>query len=379
MILKNKYGQRVFLPEQFRQQVSSMLQSGDFFNTNSFIDTNNRGYLPPSKPPNSSGEQYRAEYLKYMEHPSYKQRLGKELYGDAVIGEEEQLNIDRNYNERLNRVKKVPIYMKDMEGGKYIQGKIESSPNSLSHELSHAAEGKKAIEYDDFVEGTTKQVSYTDTRRQIIPTTINVKEDEYKQKEEEFDIKFETIQQRQKEKLFEDYNNKILFTDPNSKKNYAETLNDIKEVLDGTYNAEYMLNQFYFPSNEDYKVYLNRLDELRNDDELKETIYKHEEFIKTRQKEFNSKSDEYYYNEYLRSNTEIKARLNSLRLKAIKKYGFDLNEEFDIKKYPELQKENSGYEQLKNRLKMSDDQINELMKYTADSGSRKSTSNSKMA
>jgi len=65
MILKNKYGQRVFLPEQFRQQVSSMLQTGNFLNINSFIGSNNTGSLPPAKPSTEGADMFGKIKSKY--------------------------------------------------------------------------------------------------------------------------------------------------------------------------------------------------------------------------------------------------------------------------------------------------------------------------
>ncbi len=67
---------------------------------------------------------------------------------------------------------------------------------------------------------------------------------------------------------------------------------------------------------------------------------------------------------YLKNGTEIRARLNHLRIKAIENYNFDLKDDFDINNFEKL-KGDPQYNDLKVNLGFSDEQINELMKNTA--------------
>ena len=67
------------------------------------------------------------------------------------------------------------------------------------------------------------------------------------------------------------------------------------------------------------------------------------------------------------SNTELKARLNTLRIRAAEKNEYNFKDDFDINKYNNV-KDSPQYKSLK-RV-MSDEQINELMKYTADNGKK---------
>ena len=67
--------------------------------------------------------------------------------------------------------------------------------------------------------------------------------------------------------------------------------------------------------------------------------------------------------DYFKRPTEVQARLNSLRLKAIEDGTYNNDEDFNIEKndsYPER-----GYQELKNETGLSDAQIEELMKSSA--------------
>lgn len=191
-------------------------------------------------------ESYRNEYIKYIEHPSYKQRLTKEMYGDDIIDADKQEIIDSEYEKRLSKIKSVPIEMlppiddasKDTSYFSLTTKSIKTTPNASYHELSHSLDYK-----DNFM---TKQKGFQGQLDKYLDNTI--------------------------------------------------------EIL----NSNYLSNR-----------------------------------------------------------SEIKARLNSLRLKAIKLYGFDLNEDFDINKFEQL-RNNKEYLDLRFKLNFNNEQINELMKYTAE-------------
>jgi len=76
-----------------------------------------------------------------------------------------------------------------------------------------------------------------------------------------------------------------------------------------------------------------------------------------------------YDRSYFKDPAEQKARINQLRLDAIKNYGYDQSKPFNINDYPELKK-SSSYRDLNIMNNYSDDDINELSKYVASNDKR---------
>lgn len=191
-------------------------------------------------------ESYRNEYIKYMEHPSYKERLAKEMYGDEIIDGDKQQNIDSEYEKRLTKIKNVPIEMlpivddvsKDTSHYSIIDKLVKTTPYAAFHELSHSLDhaGNMMVRQKGFQDALYKNLD------------------------------------------------------------------------DSTRIANY---------------------------------------------------------DYFSRRSEIKARLNSLRLKAVSLYGFDLNDNFDIKKFDKL-RDDKEYLELRFNLNLTNEQINDLMKYTAE-------------
>lgn len=196
-------------------------------------------------------EDQRNDYLEYMNHPSYKLRLAKEMFGDRQLTSEEKNMVDNEYYSRILSLKNAHINVVDFFGKplKYNRflppDQVEFNPTSQDlygryHEFSHVAEKATSPEDDSSMLNTE---GFT----------------------------------RMKDKLI-------------------KTINE----------------------------------------------------------------DTPYYNR----NTEIKARINALRLEAYKKYGYDLNTNFNINNYPELLK-TKGYLELKDILKMKNKDINKISKYIA--------------
>lgn len=192
-------------------------------------------------------EFYRNQYIKYMKHPSYKERLTKEMYGDEVINEDKMTYINNEYENRLNKIKNIKIEMlqntedPSMDSSYYsmINKSIKTSPYAAFHEMQHG-------------------IDHNHNKWAV------------------------------KQKGFEDKKNEFL---------------TLKKILE-KYN-------------------------------------------------------------YFSNSSEIKARLNSLRLKAIAIYGFDLNNDFNINDYEKL-RDDKEYKELRFILNLTNEQINELMKYTAE-------------
>lgn len=225
-------------------------------------------------------EYYRSKYLKYMEHPSYKERLAKEMYGDALINEEMKKNIDEEYAERLKQIKKILIEINpniNKENDDYSNynpetNKIETKEDVIFHEISHSLDAnfRPIKNLEEFRPARDK--GFTFKKREILSSA-----------------KERSILENRKDSL---------------------TLKN---------------------PNDPYINWINR------------SIH------------------------YLSQNTELKARLNYLRMKAIENYNFDLNKDFNVNDFDELKKD-AQYIDLKEGLGLSDEQINELMKYTADIG-----------
>jgi len=297
-------------------------------------------------------EFYRNEYIKYMEHPSYKERLAKEMYGDKVITNDDQQIIDNEFNKRLNQIKTVHIYMlpniyektNDPSYYSLIDNEVNTTPYAAPHELSHA------VDYSD--EFASREIGLANTLDKFL-----------KDRAIEY---FRFI----KSSETEEYRNKMLLFSSIVKQYILENKNNVKFTIPDGYLQE---------NESSYDFMMNQLDELnlRNFDLKKyneyisssdrEIINKHKQIIeltvdinKYLDKLSKLQNNHFYY----LKNTEIKARLNYLRIRAINEYKYDQGSEFQINKFDEL-KNDKQYQELKENLGFTDEQINELMKYTA--------------
>lgn len=298
-------------------------------------------------------EFYRAGYIKYMEHPSYKIRLAKEMYGDTIINKDGQQIIDFEYQKRLNQIKTIPInmlpniYENSSDPSYYSQNenKVYTTSYASSHELSHAADYS-----DKFL-----------NREMGLETVLNKflinREIEYFT----FISSPETEVYRQKMLLFSvivkqyilENKDKVKLTVPDYFLSENESPYDfIMTILNELNLKDFTLKKYNeFISFSDRQI-------INNDNQIKELTVDIERYLAKLEKLQNNHF--YYY-----KNTEIKARLNHLRLRAKNEFHFDLNNEFNINEFNEL-KNDQQYEELKEKLNLSDEQINELMKYTAD-------------
>jgi len=295
-------------------------------------------------------EIYRSEYLEYMKHPSYKERLAKEMFGDIVITDENQINVENEYNRRLSQIQTIPIYMipsmneqQDSSHYSLVKNTITTTPLAAPHELTHSANKP-----DKFM---IKEKGFIDILNKLVD-----KEKQY----------FSFINSQETKDY---YQNNLLFS--TIIKNY---------VLDNKDNISLTIPKDYLSENENpYDFILSQLNELNIKDFNLEKYYKYissndrENIEKNKQFEelknknsaylikLNNMHENYFY--YYRSD-EIKARLDHLRMRAIREFGFNLNDEFDINKLNEL-KNDKQFKEIKEHLNLSDEQINELMKYTA--------------
>ena len=295
-------------------------------------------------------EFYRNEYIKYMMHPSYLERLGKEIYGDSTINKEMQNNIDIEFSKRLDKIDRIPISMipnvKEKEHDPSIYSKhtkdditienVTTTPHAANHELTHAT-------HDSIYAGfeSIKNKYIEDKELKLDSTEIEI----YKNKHQEF-IKILN------EYLIKNKEN-IRFTIPDEYIWEKETAyNFILSLLNTENSKNFDMQKFFEYFNlKDINIIYNEYPQLIKELESFEKI-----------KEENKINN--YVNNYFRQSTEIKARLNHLRMRAVNEFGYDMHNELDINKFQEL-KNDRQYNELKEKLNLSDEQINELMKYVA--------------
>jgi hypothetical protein len=328
----------------FVASVSALKTSGQ--ETSSFLNTD-------SNQTEISSDEYRQNFIKYMEHPSYKQRLAKEMFGDEKIDKEKKKKIDEEFERRLEKIRNVPIKMmpdlpkedeyKDPSGYNPITDTIEATPHAIRHEFQHK------IDFDSGLE--IKQGGFEKIKNSFVGDA----EENYFNFLESQETKQHNLDKISLAKIIKEYilNNKDsidfkikvdeYFYDPDYKTSYDYVLAMTEEV------SGIEMHQF--------KSYFN-------DEDQKKIHFENKELI-DRMKDYMDKLNELIgnYNYYGKS-TEIKARLTYLRLRAKNEFNFNLKKDFDINKYTEL-KNDRQYKELRDKLHLTDEQINELIKYTA--------------
>jgi hypothetical protein len=298
-----------------------------------------------------SSDQYRQDFIKYMEHPSYKERLTKEMFGDEKIDKEKQKLIDEEFEKRLEKIKTVPVKMmpdlpkedeyKDPSGYNPITDTIEATPHAIRHEFRHK------IDFDSQAE--VKQAGFEKIKNSFIGDA----EENYKNFLESQETKQYNLDKISLAKTIKEYiiNNKdsINFKVKIDKyfSGYQTSYDFVLAMTEEVAGTD--IHQFY--------SYFNLKDQEKIRSKNKELI--------DRMKDYMDKLNELVGNYgYYGKSTEIKARLTYLRLRAKNEFNFNLRKDFDINKYPEL-KNDRQYKELRDKLHLTDEQINELMKYTA--------------
>jgi hypothetical protein len=122
---------------------------------------------------------------------------------------------------------------------------------------------------------------------------------------------------------------------------------------------EYLNDYLYNISRDIMQIEEEKSEALKNID----TNVENENDIKNRYDRILNKLKE--IQNYYGTSPEIKARLEFLRIKAMKEHGYNPSDDFDINKFEDLKKD-AQYQELIDKLKLNNDQINDLMKYTAD-------------
>lgn len=283
-------------------------------------------------------EDERQKYLAFMQHPSYKKRLLMEMFGKEanLNSAEQQQALEKEYGRRVNTISGVPIRIKKNLSEAYGltypgekntrsivlsgQEKMATNPEQFQdvvrHELGHAVNngivgrgGNKMNPIQDIMnrESSPGRKAIADLM-QPFP----------------FDLYWD---EGEKEKAIKDA----------TKEFGTETVNkviNLRKLAD-----------------DDTRLFRKR------------TIDEWPEFHKILH-------DDTFYALY-QNPTEAAARLGNIRRLAAEKFGHDMNEDFDIKKYgPQIEKfykEKNVKSPLKDLKEQgfSDEAINEMMKYIA--------------
>jgi len=299
-----------------------------------------------------NAEYFRSEFLNYMEHPSYKERLAKEMYGDILIDIDAQKTIDDEYQKRLNQIKTVPIYMlpniyEKTEDNSYYSlnnNEVNTTRYAAPHELTHAADHASKFSTREMGLVTVLNKFLANREMEYFRFITSPETKEYRQKMLLFSVII-------KEYVLKNKDN-IKFTISSDYLHENESPHDFMiGQLDELNLKDFTLKKYNeYISLEDRKI-------INEDNQIKELTINIEKYLDKLKKLQNNHF--YYY-----KNTEIKARLNHLRIRAINEYQYDQGSEFQINKFNEL-KNDQQYQELKEKLGLSDEQINELMKYTA--------------
>ena len=266
-------------------------------------------------------EPYRQEFLEYINHPSYKSRLSMEIYGkdDSSLNEEQINNINNKIDNRRSAVKSVSLESDGRGGGVYHPSDhaIVSSKSSATHELQHAADIGSSENY-------TKRLKNHPFYRELEKLKFTPRDIEKK------------LDQAPIIEAIDKLKNKSSLTLQEQSK-----IIRLKRLLQKTENQPLI-----GPDGKGGRVMNREFTDLG----LRRPV----------PREYRN------YDHYARP-TEIKARLNHLRIRAWREFGYDLNTPFDINDYPEL-KDDPQYKDLKNYI--DNDEMNHILKYIAEDSSR---------
>lgn len=325
-------------------------------------------------------ESSRDKYLKYMENPSYKDRLAKEMFSDKILDEEMKESVNQEYKDRLDQVKNVDINIdNNLETSEFTpkNNEIHSSENVIFHELSHAAEGDRhnSRSFEQKVRGFKAEGRLMAEKKKLIEEKSRklseiMTPEAYEKNHEEFisllkkhlvDIKNYTDFKTDKieSKINNDYDSKSF-----SVSNFLEDFNLKKsgpnfKMIVSKDKQSYTLEEELFSIKE--SIPKIQSDFINKNNELLKKLTSYESVQDSYDKKIGPLVKDLFY---LKNGTEIRARLNYLRMKAIENYNFDQKNDFNINDYEKL-KADPQYNDLKINLGFSDEQINELMKNTA--------------
>jgi hypothetical protein len=373
----------------------------------SFMRPGNGDGEEPKKKPLSENEKIaiaqseREKMLEYMRHPSYKERLKKEMFVDSYSPNNPKnvQDLENEYTTRMKEISTIPISRGNFENiDKYYHGMyfMEESddfpPQSGVTQFPSKLfpEGRKSPAYklgaphiviseDEFSKNIlTNPVAYAQvvghelghSSNRAIPggdtfTSKNVPRTHIFKKLHEHAISPEADQRAAVSELLDDVNFMRMG------KNYRKSVEELAAKRIGPEKARMIAET-----------------QERLQKERKELQKKYGRSYDPEKHGYPEPPEEWqdiqrpHISENLENNpAEVSTRMIGLRRLAAEKFGHNMNEDFDIKKYKDqIQnyfKQNDmidEYEQLSRDLGLSDDQINEMMKYIAKSNNQPSVS-----
>lgn len=283
-------------------------------------------------------EDERQKYLAFMQHPSYKKRLLMEMFGKEANPEdaEQQKALEQEYGQRIKSISDVPIKIKknltsafgytypgeeNAEGiALSAQGKMSTNPEQFQDVIRH--EFGHAVNNGIVGRGGNDKNPVLDIMKRESPPGRKAMAD---------------LMQPFPFGLYWDKGEKEKAIDNATKEFGSETVNkviNLRKLAD-----------------DDTRLFRKR------------TIDEYPEFDKILHDET--------FNSVYQNPTEAAARLGNIRRLAAEKFGHDMNEDFDIKKYGPLIEKYYQEKGVKSPLKdvkeqgFSDEAINEIMKYIA--------------
>lgn len=304
----------------------------------------NFGFMRPGEN-KTSKPMYEKElktFRQYVEHPSYKERLGKEMFGNNPV---DPKAVEEEYNKRLKALDETKFLSNSKYNAYGIEGMYDpikgtvqaSNPESFYHEMTHRLDPlAQSVEAK-----TDNNPEYVKLQNSIVKYPASI----INPYDEKYVKNFGTWSNAIKGKLIEDAKSGKI----SPRDQYYENL--LNWVADKDVSPrDVFQNRVKFPS-EQFITPPGYRDELFNTPEAQKLM----------EAENNSKPVERL--RYLSTPTEVKGRINSLRIQAMDKFKFDPSKPFDINNFPKL-KNDRQYKELR-QLKMSDKDINELSKYIA--------------
>jgi hypothetical protein len=290
---------------------------------------------------------YKKDYMNYMKDPSYKQRLVKEMFGDSNM----QSKVDLEYERRLNSVndiKIIPIKNKEESQFSKKDNTIYSSDDQMTfyHETSHGVD-KPTVGYGLIAD---EEENYNDDNGIKFVSLLK-------------DIQKDSIRIKQSQ----DQINNIKEKADKLGNEYAD---EIFKIINQNNYSKYFVDEFYFEGKS-----FDEIKEIQKDnprfflgisiDNMPIQIKnKYNKKLDILVKEEKFSTDFGINKNYYMAPSEIRARINSLRVKAFKDYKYNPSENFNINDYPKLKKED-GYLELIKNSRLTDEEINELYKYIA--------------
>jgi hypothetical protein len=326
----------------------------------------------------------REKMLEYMRHPSYKQRLQKEIFYDSYNPSSKSHNkiVEDEYKRRLDEVTTIPI-----SRGKFSQVRDSEMPyaqyfplvSSHSFYLPGGSKGElskkgfpQIVMSEDVENGTIN--TNPNLYRQVLRHELGHSSHSgdlggfaYSEKKGEIPYPGMVTEQLQKHSESPVVKEKMLLADLVSP-SYNTYGKKIKKEIDdfaisrlGPEKVQ-QIKQAQDRMNAEYKA-------LRKE---KGSEYAQKYGPDWNNPEFREIHNDPMFTHLDQNDTEVATRMIGLRRLAADKFGHNMNEDFDIKKYKDqIQdyfKKNGmidEYKQLSKDLELSDDQINEMMKYIA--------------